>query len=102
MTIEWKTKNVLVAGGASFIGSHLTDALLPLGQEVRGLRLHGWVEQDVLDTWLVKAQAVLVPQQRGFASYPVPGFRSLPPPIPPMLLTCLQAYGWRSTTGTAG
>lgn len=32
---NWKNKKVLVTGGASFIGSHLTDRLLELGSDVR-------------------------------------------------------------------
>lgn len=31
----WKNKNVLVTGGASFIGSHLTDRLVSMGAKVR-------------------------------------------------------------------
>ena len=30
----WTEKNVLVTGGASFIGSHLVDQLVSLGAEV--------------------------------------------------------------------
>ena len=33
--MNWKGKQVLVTGGASFIGSHLTDALVDLGAQVR-------------------------------------------------------------------
>lgn len=32
---NWKTKKVLVTGGASFIGSHLVDHLVELGADVR-------------------------------------------------------------------
>lgn len=33
--MDWTEKNVLVTGGASFIGSHLTDALVERGAKVR-------------------------------------------------------------------
>ena len=33
--MNWKGKSVLVTGGASFIGSHLTDALVERGASVR-------------------------------------------------------------------
>jgi len=33
--INWKSQRVLVTGGASFIGSHLVDALIELGADVR-------------------------------------------------------------------
>ena len=32
--IDWSTKNVLVTGGASFIGSHLVDALIERGAHI--------------------------------------------------------------------
>ena len=35
MIADWKGKTVLVTGGASFIGSHLVDALVDLGARVR-------------------------------------------------------------------
>lgn len=35
MTIDWKDRPVLVTGGASFIGSHLVDALVQRGASVR-------------------------------------------------------------------
>jgi nucleoside-diphosphate-sugar epimerase len=33
--MDWKAHRVLVTGGASFIGSHLTDALVARGARVR-------------------------------------------------------------------
>jgi nucleoside-diphosphate-sugar epimerase len=33
--MDWKAKHVLITGGASFIGSHLTDALVVNGAQVR-------------------------------------------------------------------
>ena len=33
--MDWSGRNVLVTGGASFIGSHLVDALVDLGARVR-------------------------------------------------------------------
>jgi nucleoside-diphosphate-sugar epimerase len=33
--MDWKGRHVLVTGGASFIGSHLTDALVALGARMR-------------------------------------------------------------------
>ena len=33
--MNWDTKRVLITGGASFIGSHLTDALVERGAKVR-------------------------------------------------------------------
>lgn len=33
--MDWKSRTVLVTGGASFIGSHLVDALIGLGAKVR-------------------------------------------------------------------
>lgn len=33
--MDWKGRRVLVTGGASFIGSHLVDALVERGAEVR-------------------------------------------------------------------
>jgi nucleoside-diphosphate-sugar epimerase len=35
MAIDWKNRNALVTGGASFIGSHLVDALVDRGALVR-------------------------------------------------------------------
>jgi nucleoside-diphosphate-sugar epimerase len=35
LLVDWKEKAVLVTGGASFIGSHLVDALVVRGAEVR-------------------------------------------------------------------
>ena len=33
--MDWTNRSVLVTGGASFIGSHLTDALVERGAKVR-------------------------------------------------------------------
>ena len=33
--MNWNNKKVLVTGGASFIGSHLTERLMQLGAQVR-------------------------------------------------------------------
>jgi UDP-glucose 4-epimerase len=33
--MNWNNKKVLVTGGASFIGSHLTEQLVQLGAKVR-------------------------------------------------------------------
>ena len=33
--MDWRGRKVLVTGGASFIGSHLLDALVELGAQVR-------------------------------------------------------------------
>lgn len=35
MSFDWENRKVLVTGGASFIGSHLVDALVELGADVR-------------------------------------------------------------------
>ena len=32
--MTWKNKNIIVTGGASFIGSHLVDKLVRLGSKV--------------------------------------------------------------------
>jgi len=45
-----------------------TEKLLPEGKSVRGIEVKGWTEQEELDDLLVKAQAVLVPQQFGFGA----------------------------------
>jgi glycosyltransferase involved in cell wall biosynthesis len=45
-----------------------TDKLLPAGDQVPGLELRGWLEQDVLEQLLVQAKAVLVPQRFGFGA----------------------------------
>lgn len=33
--MNWQNRKVLITGGASFIGSHLTDALVERGAKVR-------------------------------------------------------------------
>src|SRR4051794_34775484 len=35
MAIEWRDKNVLITGGAAFIGSNLADQLIAKGAKVR-------------------------------------------------------------------
>jgi hypothetical protein len=45
-----------------------TNKLLPPGESVPGIELKGWTEQEELDLLLVRAQAVLVPQQFGFGA----------------------------------
>ena len=45
-----------------------TNKLLPQGESVPGVELKGWAEQAELDDLLVRAQAVLVPQQFGFGA----------------------------------
>ena len=36
--MTWQGRKVLITGGASFIGSHLTDALVQRGASVTGFR----------------------------------------------------------------
>ena len=45
-----------------------TTKLLAAGENVPGIELKGWAEQEELDLLLVRAQAVLVPQQFGFGA----------------------------------
>lgn len=45
-----------------------TDRILSVGETVLGIDVMGWVEQPVLDHLLIKAEAVLVPQHRGFGA----------------------------------
>ena len=33
--MNWQDRNILITGGASFIGSHLTDTLVECGAKVR-------------------------------------------------------------------
>lgn len=52
---------VIVAGGGA-------DKLLPAGSEIPGLECRGWLPQEEFDQLLVMAQAVLIPQFRGFGA----------------------------------
>jgi hypothetical protein len=69
---EWfiqQTKNHGLPPGVRVVvvGSG-TNKLLPAGESVSGLELKGWTEQEELDSLLVRAQGVLVPQRFGFGA----------------------------------
>lgn len=46
-----------------------TDRLLPPGKSVAGLELKGWLVQKELDELMLRARAMLVPQQLGFGTF---------------------------------
>ncbi len=46
-----------------------TDKLLPPGKSIAGLELKGWLVQKELDELMLRARAVLVPQQLGFGTF---------------------------------
>ena len=53
--MTWQGKRVLVTGGASFIGSHLTESLVGLGAEVRVVE---WID-ELAEGDLVEAATAL-------------------------------------------
>lgn len=58
--MNWKGRKVLVTGGASFIGSHLVDALVARGAQIRVVdnlssgrleNLQAHIQKDVIEFW---------------------------------------------------
>src|SRR5438445_285527 len=58
--MNWRQKRVLVTGGASFIGSHLVEALVERGADVRVLdNMSSWKKENLQE--LLKATVDLIP-----------------------------------------
>jgi len=50
----WQSRHILITGGASFIGSHLTDVLVERGAKVRIVDNLSGGKLMFIPLWLVK------------------------------------------------
>lgn len=58
--MNWKKKKILITGGASFIGSHLTDALIQRGADIRIVDNFSSGKKENIIKYLKKKQIELI------------------------------------------
>ncbi len=58
----------LPSGARVVVGGNGTDKLLANGERVPSVELRGWLEHAELQDLLLRAQAMLIPQRRGFGA----------------------------------